>query len=272
MVSVITSLERPALVIRRTGAVLVFLILTVVSAEALIAFVDLYFGLAVHAAMLLASLTIYSLKANSRPTDQASYDPFCEALPAVCLIPLLRILSATMPIKGLEPVYWIALTGGPLLLGLFLVARRLGVSRSTLGLSLGYWPAQALIGVSGACLGLVGFAVLSPEPPSMDGWQQILTVSLVLVVFSACTEEAVFRGLIQGLLQKAAPAYSVVGSSILFSATYLGAERISYVPFITAAGIYFGWGARRTKSVMGVSVAHALMKLGMFVLWPMVLG
>ncbi len=272
MASVVISLERSSPVSRRTGAVLVFLILTVVLAEALVAFLDLYFGLAVHAAVLFSSLTLFSLKAKDLPGEHAPGDSAWDVLPAICFVPMLRILSASMPIKAVEPAYWTALTGGPLLWGLFLVARRLGVSRSTLGWSIRDWPVQALLGLSGAGLGLLGFALLSPEPHFTDSWQQVLTVSLVLVVFSAFTEEAVFRGLIQGLLQKAAPTYSVAGSSILFSAAYLGAERMSYIPFMTAVGLYFGWATRRTKSVVGVSVAHALTKLGMFVVWPMLLG
>jgi uncharacterized protein len=259
------------LVSRRSPTHLAVYILAVVFAEAVIAFVDLYFGLALHALLLFVPLTHYSLKAEVHHGAGASDDPSWVALPAICFVPLLRILSATMPVKGIDPLYWTGLTGSALLLGVFAV-KRANLSWSTLGLSTRGWPAQVLMGSSGAGLGLLGFAVLSPPAAFGESRQQSLAVLLVLLAFAGLVEEVVFRGMIQGLLEKTHPAYSVLGSSILFSAAYLGSERISEAAFITVAGFYFGWWVKRTKSVVGVSLAHALMNLGMFVVWPLVFG
>lgn len=256
---------------RHSRTLLNFSILAVVSAEALAAFVDLYSGLALHSVVLLALLTVYSLRATRGLPRDATGDPSMEALPAICIVPLLRILSATMAVKGIEPLYWTAFTAVPLLLGVFLTVKSLNISWPDLGVSGGDWGEQALIGLSGAGLGLVGFAVFSPQPMFVATWQQILAVSLVVVVFAAFVEEVVFRGLLQSSLERVTPRYSVLGSSILFSAAYLGSDEISFVPFITAAGFYFGLLAKRTKSVVGVSVAHALMSVGMFVVWPVLL-
>lgn len=229
-------------------------------------------GLAWHAVIAFCLLTHYAAQAGKLKRSPGTADPALESFPAILMVPLLRILSATMPVKALDPLYWPALTGAPLLLAVALSAKALNLRRATLGLCLPSWPVQALIGSSGLLLGLAGFVLASSEVHVNDGGVNIVTVSLILVVFASVLEEVLFRGLIRGSLEKVSPAYSVGASSLLFTACYLGSGPILQLAIIAPAGLYFGWCAKRTRSIVGISLAHALMKLGMLVIWPMVFG
>ncbi|PYR87712.1 MAG: hypothetical protein DMF84_30945 [Acidobacteria bacterium] len=45
-----------------------------------------------------------------------------------------------------------------------------------------------------------------------------------------------------------------------------------YVPFAAVVGLAFGWVVERTASLVGVILAHALLAVGLILVWPRVLG
>jgi membrane protease YdiL (CAAX protease family) len=61
-------------------------------------------------------------------------------------------------------------------------------------------------------------------------------------------------------------------SAILFMATYLGSLSTGYVLFMGLVGLFFGWSAARTDSIWGVALAHAILKVGLLLVWPMAGG
>lgn len=241
-------------------------IAAIVAAEGLLAFVETVLGLAVHAVIILGLLTHYSLHSGR------GIDPRIRALPAIGLVSLMRILSATMPVRGVDPVYWPALTAIPLTLAMLLVARPRVEGRRGIGLTVPSWSKQALIGGSGAGLGLVGFFVAPSEvffvQHRLEAWIP-LTALIVSVSF---LEEVLFRGLIRQRLDQVGLTYSLMATSALFAACYLGSGGSSHLTFIVATGLYFGWCVQRTGSVVGVGLAHASMKLGTFLIWPLLLA
>lgn len=84
--------------------------------------------------------------------------------------------------------------------------------------------------------------------------------------FGAFLEEIVFRGLIQGALDRAVGRVSIPLSTLLFIGAYVSAVPVSRLPFITLVGLYFGLCAWKTQCVLGISFAHAVMNLGLFVI------
>jgi membrane protease YdiL (CAAX protease family) len=197
--------------------------------------------------------------------------PYRRVLPVLALIPLLRLLSFTMPTRHVALIYWFAMVGVPLLIAAFLTARLLGLSRASLGLSKGSWPPQALITLSGLPLSFAAFLLLRPEPlvARLD-WQQALIGALVLIIFAGFTEEVIFRGMLQSVVSETVGSAALFYSSLVFAVTYIGSQSWSFVFFMGLVGLFFGWCAKRTDSIWGVVLAHSTLVIGLLLVWPLV--
>ncbi len=181
-------------------------------------------------------------------------------LPVLALAPLLHILSLTLSIREIPQIYWYALIGIPLLVGIALTARILDLSKARLGIRLWSWPPQVLIALSGLPLSIIGFLILQPQPLiTKPDWQNIVIGSVILMIFASFTEEILFRGL---LLRIANEIFGYVGSilfsSALFAIMYIGSQSFGYMVFIALVGLFFGWCVHRTGSIWGVVLAHGI--------------
>jgi membrane protease YdiL (CAAX protease family) len=195
---------------------------------------------------------------------------------ALALLPLLRLLGLALPLAETPPLVWQAMVGVPFLLAAFLVARTERLDPRLIGISRRMDPlVQLTAALAGVPLGLLGWLALRPAPlfPEPDVVAIALTI-LVMTVFVAIGEEVVFRGLLQGM------ALVATGSStgaVAISATAYG---LLFVPTLSPAfvlvmvliGMLFGAVVEATGSLLGVIAGHALLIIGMAVIWPVVLG
>lgn len=223
--------------------------------------------------LVLALLQYYAL-ARGEP---AGYEggamqshPLYHVPLVLALVPLLRVLSVTMPVPELRQPYWYALDGFPLLVAVATVARAAGISRSTIGLGRpACWAYQALIALTGIPLGVAAYLILRPPwEGARAGWPELLLYGAMLLVFSGFTEEIVFRGMVQRALQEAFGTVAILWSSAAFAIMYIGSLSAAFVLFIGCVGLFFGWLTRRTGSILGVGVAHGGLSVGMFLVWP----
>jgi hypothetical protein len=197
--------------------------------------------------------------------------PYRRVLPVLALIPLLRLLSFTMPISHVSWIYWVAMVGVPLLIAAFLTARLLDLSRASLGLCRRSWPPQVLITLSGLPLSIAAFFLLRPEPPVIRlDWQQAAISALVLIIFAGFTEEVIFRGMLQAVVSETVGSAALFYGSLVFAVTYIGSQSWSYVLFMGLVGLFFGWCVKRTDSIWGVVLAHSVLVIGMILVWPFV--
>lgn len=236
----------------------------VAAAELMVARVGLVQGLLCHAVVLLVLLNSFI---------GIDHIPRRRILPALALAPLLRILSITMAVTVSQApnVYQYMLINLPLLLAVVLTARVLGFARSDLGLRQAPWRVQTLVALSGLPLSVVAFLILHPRPlaPAFD-WPGLAVTSVILFVFVAFPEELIFRGL---LLQVGVALYGrsgILWSAGTFAVMYIGSLSLSYVLFMGAVGLVFGWCVQRTASLWGVIIAHGGMIIGMICIWPLV--
>jgi uncharacterized protein len=198
--------------------------------------------------------------------------PHRRILAALALIPLLDLLSFTMPVKPVPQIYWYILVGTPLLIAAALTARLLALSWSDVGLRLRQWPRQILIAASGLPLGLVAFLILRPKPLFAEPtWPEMAASAVVLIVFTGLIEEIIFRGVLQTTAEDALGPMSVLYSSTVFAIAYVGSLSLPYVLFMQGVGLLFGWCFRRTGSIWGTTLAHGLLNIGLIVFWPYVL-
>lgn len=227
-----------------------------------------------HAVLLVGLVSHYVLL--DKPPAQVSGDPdaaywSAHILLILTLVPLLRILSVTMPTQAMPQMYWHLVIGTPLLIGLAVTMQFLGLSWADVGLRLRSWPLQIAIASCGIPLGFVGYYVLRPAP-LIDALnlRDTAACSVILIVFVGFTEEILFRGLFQRAANEIFGNLAIVWSDLLFASVYIGSLSPPYVLFVAIVGAFFGWCANRTGSLCGVIVAHSFLAIGMVIIWPFV--
>ncbi len=250
-------------------------VVSVVASEALTVFVDAAVGLVCHAVVILLLLG-FALVAGRQEEGRASSDRALnplQVLPALALVPLARILSLTMPVPDLPPIYWYAVTGAPLLLAIILTARLFGAAWTRETFRFEWTRTQALIAVSGVPLGLLAYAALRPQRLEPHLTKNLVIAGfLVLPVFTGLTEELLFRGILQRVFTDLFGAVGWIAAAGLFTAMYLGTKSGPYIAVVALVGLFFGWCVRVTRSLGGVVTAHAFISIGLVLVWPYVLG
>jgi membrane protease YdiL (CAAX protease family) len=246
---------------RAPGLIIPIYILTIAIAEAIGVFVLPLAG------MLCQALLVPALLAHYLAAEGA---PHRRILPALTLVPLLRVLSLIMPVKFIPPIYWYALIGIPLLVAIVQTARLLELTPAQLGLHLRSWPLQLGIALGGAPLSLLAFLILQQGPApavSFNGAGVAVGVA-ILIVFTGFVEELLFRGLLQHVAGEVFGPMGFLLSGLLFAIVYLGSLSGGYIVFVAVAGLVFGWCVRRTGSIWGVVGAHSMISVGVAYVWP----
>jgi membrane protease YdiL (CAAX protease family) len=235
----------------------------IMAAEAVTARGGVVLGTLCHAIIVLALLNHYVWLGHA---------PRRQALLVLVLVPLLRILSVTMPIKQIQPIYWFVLIGLPLLLSAVHIVRLLGVPWSGLGLRLRSWLWQCLVACSSIPLGAVGFMVGHPRAliPALD-WRDLVVGAVILTIFVGFTEELIFRGLLQQAMIDVFGPPGLLWSTVIYASLYVSSFSVAYVLFIGLVSLFFGWCVQRTGSLWGVTAAHSGLAVGMACMWPFLL-
>jgi membrane protease YdiL (CAAX protease family) len=247
---------------RSQAAALVVVLYTVaiVGAEGVAVVGGVAAGIVCDAVLLGLLWTHYVLASHGGVRSLVPAQPLPRALLALALLPLLRILSVTMPVNVLPQISWYALIGVPLLLGAVLTARVLDLSASRVGLrGQGWWPGQALIALSGLPLAVIALALLKAEPLiARTDVGPVLVDALILLIFVGFTEELVFRGVLQQVAVDVFGRAGLLWSSALFAFMHLGSLAPSYVLFMLLVGLFFAWCVERTGALWGVAAAHGV--------------
>lgn len=225
-------------------------------------------GAILNAAIVVAALNHHLALSRGRDGRSAA-----DVLPAIALLPLLRMLSIALPLGEVSPLEQHALVGVPLIVGIVQAARVLRLERTELGLCVGSAPAQLLIALSGIPLGIAAHLIAGPdEPIASTAPLSLLVALLVLALLSALPEELLLRGLLQPLLGRTFGPAAVTWSAAFSTALYLGSLSAAFTVFAAAVAIGFGEAVRRTGSIAGVAAARALLVFGLLVVWPELLA
>ena len=164
--------------------------------------------------------------------------------------------------------------GLPLLISSTVVYRLSGYKPGHVGLKLGRdLPLQLLVAVGGVGLGYLEYLILRPEPLVESFTLQSLWLpALILLVFTGFLEEWIFRGLMQrasvSTLQKYGPWYI----SLLFAVLHIGYKSWIDLIFVFLVGFIFSLVVQRTRSLVGVTLAHGLTNISLFLIFPFVLA
>lgn len=240
------------------------LVAAIAASEVILVFLNLAIGVLLEAIVLGVIVWLQAVRADDRDG---------RAMVPLALVPVLRLLSLTMPLPGVPPAYWPALAGGPLAIAGIFAARSAGLSLATVGLRRSSWPGQVGVALLGLPFGLIVYGLAKPELPLGAGAEAgPLLPALVVMVFIGVTEEWIFRGVIQGGLRLAYPRSGVVIVAILYGTSYLATLSFPYAVAMTAVGLGYGLIVERTGSIVGVSTSHAILAVGALLIWPALLG
>jgi uncharacterized protein len=221
---------------------------------------NMYLGIVLH------SIVLVVLIFHGAATRQT---PRRRLLLALTLAPLIRILSVSLPLASLSLTYWYMSIGSLLFIAAFLVARITGMKANRLGFVVKSWWTELAISLIGIALGFTEFFILNPKPliERLD-WSTFFIPAFSLLIFTGVLEELIFRGIIQDAANVTMGRFGLVFSATLFAMLHMGYRSVIDVFFVFMVGLIFGVIVSRTHSIVGVSLAHGLTNIGLYMIFP----
>jgi membrane protease YdiL (CAAX protease family) len=233
-------------------------------AELLISFAPPRVGLVAHAAVLLGML-IHAARVDGKK-EQAF-------LVSLAFAPLIRIVSLSLPLADLPLLYWYPITSIPLFAAALVAAPTLGYAWPDLGLNLRRWGLQLVISLTGIAFGALEYWILRPEPlVAAFTWQALVWPSLILLISTGLLEELIFRGLLQRASVDLLGLRGIGYVALVFAVLHIGYRSLLDVLLVAAVGLFFGWVVHRTRSLLGVTLAHGLTNIVLFLVMPFIMG
>lgn len=191
---------------------------------------------------------------------------------SLALTPLIRIISLSLPLSNFGLSYWFLYTSIPLFAAAIMIKRLLKVSWRDVGLTTRGLPLQLLIGLLGFGLGYMEYVILKPEPLIGEfTLQQLWWPMLILFVSTGLLEELTFRGIMQGTaVEQLGSARGIIYVAALFAVLHIGYKSLADVIFVFGVGVVFGWIVYKTRSIVGVTIAHGFTNTFLFLIMPFV--
>ena len=191
-------------------------------------------------------------------------DDYTRIFQVMTLLPLYRIITLAIPIELFTYEGYLIITTISILIGSLVLISILKLSLINVGLVLKDPRAQVLCIIAGGMVGYLEWELI--RPPGFGVW----VPALLILSLSAFTEELIYRGLIQQSIEKATqkPIFAILLTSTLhttFFISYYSAPELLLI-FLTSG--FFGYIVSRSGSIVGVSISHALVNIGCFVIFP----
>src|SRR4029453_9463384 len=113
------------------------------------------------------------------------------------------------------------------------------------------------------------YAILRPTPlVESYSWRAVVLPILSLVIFTGFTEEVIFRGLLQTVAMPALGRWTLTYVSLLFAVLHIGYLSLADVAFVFGVGMLFGQIVRWGGSILGVTLAHGMTNVTLFMIMP----
>jgi hypothetical protein len=219
-------------------------------------------GLILYAVILMA-MFVHAALLWDHPTHRF--------LLSLALLPLLRLLSMSLPLQGMPVIYWYLLISLPLFVAAFSSVRVLDLDRHQLGLTLRKPLVQFAVIFTGLAFGYIEYRIMKPPPlvPSL-AWQEVWLPALILLICTGFAEELIFRGIMQSVISETLGTWAVLYTSFLFAMLHMGYRSVADVVFVFGVGLVFGVVREYTDSIVGISIAHGVTNIMLFMVMPLV--
>ena len=239
-------------------ALIYFLAITI--SEVITVTIAPLWGIVCHIVVLIA-LILHSVLV-SRQTLQ-------RLLISLALVPLIRIVSLSVPLANIPRDWWYPIIYTPLLIAALEVVRITGYPLKQIGLTLNKARVQLLIALSGLAIGVIEYYILRPEPMIPEfAWQEIWLPALIFLLFTGFVEELIFRGVLQNTALEEYGNWGIIYISLLFAIVHMIHHSPLDIAFVFAVAVYFGWVVKRTGSLLGVSLAHGIANSILYLIIP----
>lgn len=192
-------------------------------------------------------------------------------LRALALVPVFRLVNVGMPVFFQSTVLWLPLVYGALLPGLYLFGR----AHPSVTLRVFGRPGRfvLLLPISLALalfFATVEYYVLQPEA-LIPLWnpQNLLVLSVVMILFVGLAEEILFRGILQRTLEEGlGTAPGLLLASLLFGMMHAGFGLLPEIGYASGVGLVFGLLYDWTDSLALVTLIHGTANVFLFALFP----
>jgi uncharacterized protein len=239
-----------------------FYLVLIIGAEVATNVFHLAQGIVFHGVILTGLLIHASRTAN--PSSR-------NLLLVLCLAPLTRIMSLSMPLTGFPVVFWYLIIYPPLFLAAWLIGKHLKYTAKEIGLNLQKLRLQFGIALTGLVFGVAEYYILKPEPliPELT-WVKMLLPAFVLVVCTGFVEEFMFRGVIQKASMNALGGWGLIYTALLFASLHLihFSSNPWDIAFVFAVGLFYGWAVNKTGSLLGVTLSHGITNITLYLMMP----
>jgi membrane protease YdiL (CAAX protease family) len=226
-------------------------------------------GIALHAVILTALIAAAALAGESGAGAEPNHSG--RLLYSFTLVPLIRILSLSLPLAGFDPILWYLMAGLPVFVAALIVMGPLELRPGAIGLRLSFSLLQPLVIVLGFGLGIIEYQILRPEPLIGElTLASFILPALILLVATGFLEEFLFRGILQTTVSPVLGGFAVLYVSIVFAILHIGYRSATDVAFVLVIALIYGWVVRRTGSIMGVSISHGITNIMLFLVVPFV--
>ncbi len=219
-----------------------------------------------HLGMLVHGITLFALLVHGALDNDIRHRRFLLTL---ALAPLIRLQSLFLPLAGRPLIEWYLAVGTILFIAVFFTARISGLRAHRIGLNLSHFLFQIIFGFVGIGFGWLEYLILRPEPLVDEFvFEALWLPALILTIFTGFLEELIFRGLIQEAALASYGRFGMTFGAILFAVLHVGHGSFLDVVFVFGVGILFGVVVIRTGSIFGVSLAHSLTNVCLFLIFP----
>jgi len=243
-------------------------LLAITAAEAVTVLVQPVWGIVCHAIVLVAVVVHSALASDSR---------YRHLFLSLALVPLVRIISRGMPLVNIPQILWYPIIYAPLLVAAIAVVRTLGLRAREVGISFSLLPVQLAVGLSGLLFGVAEYFILVRLPPepliepliAELTWQGVWLPALILLVSTGFVEEFIFRGVLQRTAVEVFGGWwGIIYVSLLFAVLHVGFLSWIDVVFVFAVALFFGWVVKKTGSLFGVTLAHGITNILLYLVVP----
>jgi membrane protease YdiL (CAAX protease family) len=188
---------------------------------------------------------------------------------ALLVPPLVRLISLTLPLAQIEPVWRYAAAGVPMGFAAILIARASGLSLADLGLRWRGSLWQISVVLISVGLGFVEFTILRPAPLGSLPWTLAgAGPALLLGLSTSLPEELIFRGLLQTALRPVLARWTVLYAAAVFAVLHIGYRSATDLVFVFCVGLIFGVVFERTRSIIGTTIGHGVANVVLFFVAP----
>jgi membrane protease YdiL (CAAX protease family) len=257
---------RKRVALRRNPYLISAAYLLLITCAELMTIYDAKAGIAIHALILFA-LLFHSALESDRDKHLSQF------LMALLLAPLIRILSLSMPLPHFSRISWFLLISIPIFIATFTCLWLQAVRPKDIGLSLPilrHTPIEAGVIILAIPVGIMEYLILKPFPLSIgSGATNFIVASFILIVCTGYLEELVFRGLLQYNATRLMSKWSgILFVSMIFGVLHVGNLVLLDPVLAFSVGFVFSVVREKTGSIYGISIAHGVINIMLFVVAP----